>query len=140
MLDTRFVIVVFCATKPFEFIDTFLHSALKGKDPSFLHAFHHLATAIVSWGAILTNCHYQHNPVVMNVFVHAIMFGYFALVALHPSIKKALRVARPVITFIQVAQMLAGTCNQVRALRLLFEFLHCPCDLFTHVLVIFLEP
>jgi len=46
---TRLAINVFCATKCFEFVDTFLHSALKGHDPTFLHAFHHVATSIVSW-------------------------------------------------------------------------------------------
>jgi hypothetical protein len=47
--STRLVINIFCATKCFEFVDTFLHSGLKGHDPSFLHGFHHIATGIVSW-------------------------------------------------------------------------------------------
>jgi len=110
--STRLAINVFCFTKCFEFVDTFLHSAFKGEDPSFLHAFHHVATAIASWFAIATNCHFEHNPVVMNLFVHAVMFTYFALVAIHPSIKKALRVVRAPITGIQLVQMFAGTYNQ----------------------------
>jgi hypothetical protein len=110
--NTRLVIVIFCSTKAFEFVDTFLHSALKGKDPTFLHAFHHIATSLVSWYAIATNCHFQHNPVVMNLFVHAVMFTYFALVEIHPMIKAGLRPFRIFITAIQVLQMFVGTYNQ----------------------------
>lgn len=110
--NTRLVIVIFCATKAFEFVDTFLHSALKGRDPSFLHAFHHIATSLVSWYAIATNCHFQHNPVAMNLIVHAVMFTYFALVEIHPFIKSALRPFRVLITGMQVLQMFAGTYNQ----------------------------
>lgn len=110
---TRFVIIVFCLTKPFEFLDTFLHSALKGKDPSFLHTFHHIATSIASWFALHTNCHYQHNPVMMNLFVHAWMFNYFALQEyLPPGPKKIVRLLRMPITFIQVAQMFLGAYGQ----------------------------
>lgn len=39
-----------------------------------------VATAIVSWYALHTNCDYQHTPVVMNLFVHAVMFSYFAVI------------------------------------------------------------
>ena len=67
---------------------------------------------LVSWYAIATNCHFQHNPVVMNLFVHAVMFNYFALVALHPFIKSALSFTRPFITGIQLVQMFAGTYSQ----------------------------
>jgi len=110
--STRLVINIFCATKCFEFVDTFLHSGLKGHDPSFLHGFHHIATGVVSWYAMATGCHYQHNPVVMNLFVHAIMFNYFALVAIHPMIKKLLSFSRVLITGIQLVQMVVGTYNQ----------------------------
>jgi hypothetical protein len=105
---TRYVTTFFCITKPFEFVDTFLHSALKGKDPSFLHAFHHVATTIASWCTLLCNVKFLHYPAFMNLFVHAIMFAYFAAVALHPSVKRALRPCRPLITFVQVMQMFLG--------------------------------
>jgi len=62
--------------------------------------------------AIATNCHFQHNPVVMNLFVHAVMFNYFALVAIHPMIKSALSFTRIFITGIQLVQMFGGTYNQ----------------------------
>ena len=110
--DTRLVINLFCLTKCFEFVDTFLCSAFKGKDPSFLHAFHHIATSIGSWYAVATRCHFQHYPVFMNLLVHAIMFAYFAAVALHPAVKRALSVCRAPITGIQLVQMSLGTYNQ----------------------------
>merc|ERR1711865_63851 len=110
--STRLAINVFCATKCFEFFDTFLHSALKGHDPSFLHAFHHIVTGVCSWYAMATGCHFQHNPVAMNLIVHAIMFNYFALVAVHPTIKAMLSFTRVLITGIQLVQMVAGTYNQ----------------------------
>lgn len=107
---TRFVVIVFCFSKPFEFIDTFLTKALKGREPKFIAVFHHVVTAIVAYFALHSNCHYQHNPTVMNLFVHAVMFTYFALIEYMPSgPKRALkRVARLPITLIQVIQMFIG--------------------------------
>ena len=106
---TRLAVTVFNFTKPLEFFDTFLHSALKGKEPSFLHAFHHIATAIAAWCSLAGNARVSHYPAFMNLFVHTIMYSYFSAVSLHPTLKRTFRPLRLPITFIQVVQMFMGT-------------------------------
>lgn len=98
-------LVVYCATKPLEFVDSFLLVYRRRRWPPLVHHYHHFATTAMCTLALA--CYYTPGEVyaVMNLGVHTIMYGYFALrsagVYIFPWIKRS-------ITITQVLQMLIG--------------------------------
>jgi hypothetical protein len=98
------VIGIFSLTKSLEFVDTFFLVS-SGKKPSFLHIYHHITVAAYCWIAEIFVIPYGHTFALMNLFVHACMYGYFAMV---PSYK-FFRCLRPSLTILQIIQMVIGT-------------------------------
>jgi fatty acid elongase 3 len=64
-----------------ELIDTVL-LALRGKPIQFLHIYHHAATLILCWSQLYAQSCVQWLPIVINLFVHVVMYAYYALYAL----------------------------------------------------------
>ena len=67
--------------KVWEFIDTFL-LALRKKPVAFLHSYHHAATLILTWNQMMEHSAPQWVPIVINLWVHVVMYYYYAMAAL----------------------------------------------------------
>ncbi|KAI8598124.1 fatty acid elongase [Dissophora ornata] len=93
---------LFYLSKFYEIIDTII-IILKGRRSSLLQTYHHAGAMITMWSGIK----YQSNPiwlfVVLNSFIHTIMYCYYACtsIGLHPPGKKYL-------TSMQTTQFLLG--------------------------------
>ncbi|KAG0302822.1 hypothetical protein BGZ98_007196 [Dissophora globulifera] len=93
---------IFYLSKYYEVIDTII-ILLKGRRSSLLQTYHHAGAMITMWSGIK----YQANPiwlfVVLNSFIHTIMYCYYACtsIGLHPPGKKYL-------TSMQISQFLIG--------------------------------
>lgn len=64
-----------------ELADTFL-LALRSKPTPFLHVYHHAATLVLCLTQLLGKTCLQWFVVVINLFVHIVMYAYYALQAL----------------------------------------------------------
>ena len=96
-------------SKCMEFMDTFFFIMRKKENQlSFLHIYHHSTMFCVWWagtrfvpgGSVLT-------AVMVNCFVHVLMYSYYALAALGPKVQRYLW-WKKYLTMIQLAQFLAG--------------------------------
>jgi len=115
---TRAAVALFCLTKTLEFGDTIL-LALKKRPVSFLHSFHHFTVALYCWHAQLVNVSFAHLFVLINLCVHATMYGYYALSVVFKGSRGSQGIAgaicaclftlRPYITSFQLAQMFVGS-------------------------------
>ena len=68
---------VFYVSKFYEFVDTWI-LILKGKEASFLQVYHHTGIAIAMWAACASSSNWVVWPVVLNSFIHTLMYTYFA--------------------------------------------------------------
>lgn len=102
----RAVITIFTLTKPVEFGDTLI-LILRKKPVSFLHAYHHFTVSLYCWHAQQINADFAHGFALMNLSVHALMYLYFALFSVTKN-NFFLRKIKPLVTFLQVLQMLLG--------------------------------
>jgi len=97
-------ITVFIFSKIPELIDTVFLVLLK-KPVIFLHWFHHLTVLLYCWHALANWTASGIWYAAMNFTVHAIMYGYYFFQILG---FKAVSVVAPLITFVQLLQMVAG--------------------------------
>lgn len=67
--------------KVWEFLDTFL-LAVRKKNITFLHAYHHAATLVLTWVQLNEHSGCQWVPIVINLWVHVFMYYYYAMSAL----------------------------------------------------------
>jgi len=94
----------FHLSKFVEFGDT-LFLVLRGKDVPFLHIYHHITVAAISWGSIETMPSHILTGAFINYSVHSIMYLYFAL-QLYGKVPTWFRSYW--ITYIQILQMAIG--------------------------------
>ena len=96
-------------SKCMEFMDTFFFIMRKKENQlSFLHIYHHSTMFCVWWagtrfvpgGSVL-------SAVMVNCFVHVLMYSYYALAAMGPHIQKYLW-WKKYLTMIQLVQFAAG--------------------------------
>merc|ERR1711870_29634 len=80
---------------------------LKGKPVRFLQWYHHSTVMLFCWLAIAT----EYTPgiwfAMTNYTVHAVMYMYFFLTAFS-SLKRFVKVVAPLVTVIQITQMVYG--------------------------------
>jgi len=95
---------VFYISKYYEFLDTSI-LILKGKDPSFLQTYHHVGIACTMWGAIVSQSAWVHIVVVLNSFIHTLMYLYFLIKTIRPSMEIK---AAKYLTSAQVLQFIIG--------------------------------
>jgi elongation of very long chain fatty acids protein 6 len=103
--NVAFYVAVFNATKIFEWIDT-IFLVLRKKKIIFLHWFHHIITYLYCWHGMLFSYRADVSGfwfAGINMFVHAIMYSYYALTSI--GIKLPISMF---VTFIQTFQMLTG--------------------------------
>lgn len=55
---------------------------LRGKPTPFLHVYHHAATLLLCWTQLLFHSCVQWVPITINLFIHVIMYAYYALHAM----------------------------------------------------------
>jgi len=90
--------------KFYELIDTYF-MALSKKNPEFLHVYHHVATVWLCFVQLHGNTSVQWFVISLNLFVHVVMYYYYARAALGLQTwwKKYL-------TTIQIVQFLCDLC------------------------------
>ena len=76
-----FIYYVNYLLKYYELLDT-IFLALKHKPISFLHAYHHPATLVLTWGQLVDSTGVQWVVISLNLFVHTVMYFYYAMAAL----------------------------------------------------------
>ena len=102
---TGFWVMLFIFSKVPELIDT-VFIILRKKPLIFLHWYHHVSVLLFCWNAYASIAGSGLYFVAMNYSVHALMYGYYCLQALHICPKSF-----PVIliTMSQIGQMFVGT-------------------------------
>ncbi len=108
---------LFIFSKIPELFDTFFIVARK-KPLLFLHWYHHTTVLLFCWHSYATEASTGLFFVAMNYSVHAVMYGYYYLMAVD-SKPKWLNPA--LITLCQISQMLIGTSLCVLSYLLLFK-------------------
>lgn len=99
------IIALFNATKICEWIDT-IFLILRKRKIIFLHWFHHLLTFTYCWHATFYSYRSNNSGLYfcgMNLFVHAIMYFYYALAVIKIKLPFSF-----LITFLQTSQMFIG--------------------------------
>lgn len=114
---------MFCFSKLPEFGDT-VFIVLRKQPLIFLHWYHHMTTL-----AICMYAHYEYiGPgrwyMVMNYFVHSIMYSYYALKALKIRVPNMIAM---LITTLQILQMMVGTA--ITTMALLYRSQGLPCQM-----------
>lgn len=98
-------VAYFNATKIFEWGDT-IFLIVRKRRVIFLHWFHHLLTMVYCWHASLFSYRADASGFFfagMNLFVHAVMYLYFALAAIDIKLPYSV-----LITVLQTGQMVCG--------------------------------
>lgn len=104
-------IFAYVITKPLEFIDTFL-LMLYNKPIIFLHWYHHVLTVLNVLFIAINPIRHSSMGIwfgLINLFVHTIMYLYYALTAFKNPFNGFLRRISFIITIIQLLQMFIGT-------------------------------
>ena len=96
---------LFIYSKIPELLDTFFIIARK-KPLMFLHWYHHVTVLLFCWHSYATESSTGLFFVVMNYSVHAVMYGYYYLMAINAKPKWFNPI---IITTCQIAQMIVGT-------------------------------
>ncbi|GMH49139.1 hypothetical protein TL16_g00446 [Triparma laevis f. inornata] len=103
-MATGFWVQLFIYSKPFELIDTYFIVARK-RPLIFLHWYHHVTVLLFCWHSYAFESATGLFFVGMNYSVHAIMYGYYFLMA----IKMKPKWMNPLfITVAQIMQMVVG--------------------------------
>ena len=67
---------IFYLSKVYEWIDT-VFILVQGKQPAFLHVYHHLLTFWVAWVGLEVETTYAFCALLINCFIHSIMYFYY---------------------------------------------------------------
>lgn len=97
-------IAYFHISKLFELGDT-IFLVLRGKDPIFLHLYHHITVAFISWESMVQIPSLILTGAFINYFIHFFMYLYFAL---HIYGKVPAWFRPKWITYMQIGQMVVG--------------------------------
>jgi elongation of very long chain fatty acids protein 6 len=107
--STGLWVQLFVLSKFPELLDTFF-IVIHKKPLIFLHWYHHVTVLLYCWHSYVTKSGSGIFFVVMNYFVHAIMYGYYGLMTL----KCCPKWFKPIfITALQISQMVVGVAVTV---------------------------
>ena len=106
---------LYCLSKPIELVDT-AFIVLRKTPLIFLHWYHHITVMIYSWYCTPYRCATNHILMSMNLFIHSLMYSYYAVKASGYRISSLLA---QVITFLQILQMVGGLAINIIAFRVL---------------------
>lgn len=100
--DVSYWMTHFYISKIYEFIDTWI-ILLKGREPMFLQVYHHAGVVIAMWGLVMTQCTGGSILILLNSFIHTLMYTYYTFAALgyHTPLKHYL-------TELQLLQFVVG--------------------------------
>lgn len=106
--------VIFYLSKFYEFVDTWV-LILKGKKASFLQTYHHIGIVLTMWGAVVAHAAWILIAVLLNSFIHTLMYTYFFAKTLYPGweIKAA-----KYLTTAQIVQFFTGIAYTIPLLFL----------------------
>ena len=85
----------------------------QGKEPSFLQIYHHTGIVAIMWGAVASQSAWLIFVVLLNSFIHTLMYTYFLLKTLYP--KMEIKSAR-YLTTAQIGQFLFGIAASIGVL------------------------
>jgi fatty acid elongase 3 len=88
--------------KYWELLDTIL-LVLRNKPTPFLHVYHHSATLMLAWSQLHNECCIQWMPIVLNLFIHFIMYSYYSVQAMGFKIWW-----KRYLTILQIVQFVVG--------------------------------
>jgi len=116
-------VCLFIFSKYFELIDT-VFLVVRKKKVGFLHWYHHCSVLLYCWHAYVSESPTGIYFVVMNYFVHAVMYFYYFLAAV---------CARPpkwalAVTVLQLSQMAIGVAVTISHMRVLMFRTVPNCD------------
>jgi len=86
--------------KYYEFVDT-IFLALKHKPIGFLHAYHHPATLVLTWGQLVDATGVQWLIILLNLCVHCVMYFYYGLAAMKIEVP-----FKKIVTILQIVQFI----------------------------------
>jgi elongation of very long chain fatty acids protein 6 len=99
--------MIFCLSKIPEFMDT-VFLVFQKKPVIFLHWYHHTTVMLYCWFAYTTLHTVGVYFAAMNYIVHSIMYSYYFLMSVSGPTRKLVKPVAPLITFLQLAQMVGG--------------------------------
>mmetsp|Transcript_23177 Transcript_23177/g.33856 ORF Transcript_23177/g.33856 Transcript_23177/m.33856 type:complete len:306 (-) Transcript_23177:306-1223(-) len=102
--STGLWVQLFILSKVPELLDTFF-IVIHKKPLIFLHWYHHITVLLYCWHSYTSRCPYGIFFVTMNYSVHAIMYGYYFLMAINAKPKW---LNAMFITAAQISQMIVG--------------------------------
>eukprot|EP00483_Globobulimina_turgida_P012620 UN12643 len=100
----QFIFYVNHLLKYYELLDT-IFLALKKKNIGFLHGYHHPATLVLTWGQMVDSTGVQWIVILLNLFVHTVMYFYYAAAAL-----KIRMPWKKIVTISQIVQFILDLC------------------------------
>lgn len=101
-----------------EFIETiFFVLRKKQNQVSALHVYHHISTFLIVWWSLKLSLSYQEMSImVLNSIVHIIMYSYY-LLSSYQVFRPLTNRVKPVITIIQLAQLVTMLVHVYAALQ-----------------------
>jgi len=96
----QFIYYINYLLKYYELLDT-IFLALKHKNIGFLHGYHHPATLVLTWGQLVDSTGVQWIVILLNLFVHTVMYFYYAMAAL-----KIKMPWKRIVTIMQIVQFI----------------------------------
>eukprot|EP00939_MAST-03C_sp_MAST-3C-sp1_P004715 g4715.t1 len=114
---------LFIYSKFFELIDT-VFLLLNKREVIFLHWFHHLTVLLYCWHAFCYGVSSGLWFATMNYVVHSVMYTYYFLMVFR-SVRKFVRPVAPLITTVQLLQMVGGIAVNLQAASTLSQGKPC---------------
>uniref|UniRef100_A0A0M3I644 Elongation of very long chain fatty acids protein n=1 Tax=Ascaris lumbricoides TaxID=6252 RepID=A0A0M3I644_ASCLU len=111
---TGFWTEMFAMSKVMEFGDT-AFIVLRKRPLLFLHWYHHVTVLVYTWHAYKDHTASGRWFIWMNYTVHAFMYSYYALRAMHVRLPKR---AAMMVTVLQILQMVGGVTIGISILRI----------------------
>ncbi|XP_044751224.1 elongation of very long chain fatty acids protein 6-like [Coccinella septempunctata] len=118
---TRVWVYLFVLSKSWELLDT-VFVVLRKHPLIFLHWYHHMIALVYSWVSYSELISTSRWFVIMNFFVHSLMYSYYALRCLKFKLPKQISM---IITTLQILQMVIAFSVNIYAFYLIQQGIEC---------------